>query len=175
MAGDELNDSQAILMRFAASVPKHATDLITVMRERLEASEAETAKWRKFCENGGELQRLIARESEADQLAARLAAAEARYEQTKRVVEHKYLTNEFIPVELLRATEQRLAVAEADASRYRFLRRKARADMLSITGMCNYYFSSGWPQLRGHTLDEAVDAAMATWHTEQAKEVGDVS
>jgi hypothetical protein len=49
-------------------------------------------------------------------LEARLAQAEARCDEAKRTIEHKYLTNELVPVELLRATEQRLAAAEAEVS-----------------------------------------------------------
>ena len=66
------------------------------------------------------------------------------------------------------ATEiERLATSEADVARYEFLRQhKARASSLHMDGTSAWHFTGGWPPLIGPTLDAAIDAAIATWNSD---------
>jgi hypothetical protein len=43
-----------------------------------------------------------------NKLRAKLVIAEAKFDQAKRIIEHKYLTNELIPIELYRAAIQEI-------------------------------------------------------------------
>jgi hypothetical protein len=43
-----------------------------------------------------------------NELRAKLVIAEAKFDQAKRIIEHKYLTNELIPIELYRAAIQEI-------------------------------------------------------------------
>jgi multidrug resistance efflux pump len=68
--------------------------------------------------------------------------------------------------------QAKLATAEADVARYEFLRQhKARASSLCMDSTAEWHFTGGWPPLIGPNLDWAIDAAIATWNSERAKEV----
>lgn len=105
-----------------------------------------------------------------DALRKRLAAADADRSCLVKLLEADGYRHQLCVTELHQAN-QRLAAAVADAARYRFLREhKARASGLRMDGTAQFHFTNGWPYLIGNDLDSAVDAAIATWNNERAKE-----
>jgi DNA repair exonuclease SbcCD ATPase subunit len=146
------------------------------------------------CERCAELQqRLAAAETEVarlgrcnDQLSrthaeiinsqnANLAAAEARCDEAKRTIEHKYLTNELVPVELLRATEQRLAAAEsriAELTEQLAFRNKAWRERLAAAEALLREACEVWKEthMYSHETSLKLIPVSTTWY-DRAKEV----
>lgn len=48
-----------------------------------------------------------------------------------------------------------------DAARYHYLKSRMRAHSLHMDGNASYRLATGWPELRGRDVDDAVDKAMA--------------
>ena len=48
-----------------------------------------------------------------------------------------------------------------DAARYHYLKSRMRANSLHMDGNASYRLATGWPELRGRDVDDAVDKAMA--------------
>ena len=59
-----------------------------------------------------------------------------------------------------------------DAARYQYLKSRMQSHALHMDGVASYRFRGGWPELRGVSVDEAVDTAMEAEQAERLRQRG---